>query len=128
MVQLSKKKRNAGSSRKIRETNNSVPFKMEKGASVFKQLYSLYCDAENYPSVTKKRKGSNGFYFYLAFALAFGLAFALAFGFAFVAALTGFIGASQHISSTVSQPHGSSTTTISPHSSHLYFSPFLAKN
>ena len=120
MVQLSKKKRNAGSSRKIRETNNSVPFKMEKGASVFKQLYSLYCDAENYPSVTKKRKGSNGFYFYLAFALAFG--------FAFVAALTGFIGASQHISSTVSQPHGSSTTTISPHSSHLYFSPFLAKN
>jgi hypothetical protein len=58
-------------------------------------------------------------YFFFGFALAFGLAFA--------AALTGFIGAPQQINSAVSQPQGSSTTTISPQSSHLYFSPFFAK-
>jgi hypothetical protein len=78
----------------------------------------------------KKRKENKRFYFFLAIglALAFGFALGLAFGFAFEAALTGFIGAPQHISSTGSQPQGSSITTISPHSSHLYFSPFFAKN
>jgi hypothetical protein len=46
----------------------------------------------------------------------------------FAAVFTGFIGCSQHISSHASHPHGSSTNTTRPQSSHLYFSPFfLAK-
>jgi hypothetical protein len=49
----------------------------------------------------------------------------LCFGFAFCVALTGFIGSPQQTSSTGSQPHGSATSTISPHSSQLYLSPFL---
>jgi hypothetical protein len=67
-------------------------------------------------------------YFFFGFALAFFAGFALGFGFAFAlafSALTDFIGVSQQINSTASQPQGSSTTTTSPHSSHLYFSPFL---
>ena len=51
-----------------------------------------------------------------AYLLVFGLGFALALGFA--VALTGFIGSPQHIISVVSQPHGSSTKTTSPQSSH----------
>jgi len=82
--------------------------------------------------VEPKKIGGVEDYFFLAFGFgfAFGLAFALplAFGFDFATALTGFMGASQHISSTVSQPQGSSTTTMSPHSSHWYFSPFFAKS
>jgi len=45
------------------------------------------------------------------------------FGFAF----TSFIGVSQHTGTHAgSHPQGSSTTIISPHSSHLYFVPFFA--
>lgn len=45
------------------------------------------------------------------------------FGFAF----TSFIGVSQHTGMHAgSQPHGSSMTITSPHSSHLYFVPFFA--
>jgi hypothetical protein len=60
--------------------------------------------------------------YFLVFGLVFGLAFGLAFA---VVALTGFIGTLQHIKSHASQPQGSSIKTTSPHSSHLYFSPFL---
>lgn len=41
--------------------------------------------------------------------------------------LAGFIGLPQHTKSHVAQPHGSSTKTTSPHSSHLYLSPFFFK-
>jgi len=51
-----------------------------------------------------------------------GLGFALAFDFS---SLTGFMGTPQQITSQSSQLHTSSTKTISPHSSHLYFSPFF---
>jgi len=51
-----------------------------------------------------------------------GLGFALAFDFS---SLTGFMGTPQQIISQSSQLHTSSTKTISPHSSHLYFSPFF---
>jgi hypothetical protein len=37
-----------------------------------------------------------------------------------------FMGTPQQIKSHEEQPHASSTTTISPHSSHLYFAPFFA--
>jgi len=54
---------------------------------------------------------------------------AFALGFAFSVLATGFIGMPQQTMSHVSQPHGSSTKTTSPQSSHLYLSPFLfAKN
>jgi hypothetical protein len=57
------------------------------------------------------------------------LVFGFGFGFAFWVSLMGFIGSSQQTISHVSQPHGSSTAITSPHSSHLYLSPFLfAKN
>jgi hypothetical protein len=60
--------------------------------------------------------------------LALGLALGFALGFA-LAAATGFIGVPQQTISTGSQPHGSSTKSTSPQSSHLYLSPFLfAKN
>ncbi len=73
----------------------------------------------------KKRKGRD-LEIYL---LVFGLAFGFAFGFVFCGSLTGFIGFSQQTISHDSQPHGSSTATTNPHSSHLYLSPFLfAKN
>jgi hypothetical protein len=60
--------------------------------------------------------------------LGFGLD--LDFGFAFGPAgafvsLNGFIGWLQQTMSHASHPQGSSTTTTSPHSSHLYFSPFF---
>jgi hypothetical protein len=63
---------------------------------------------------------------YFFFGFAEDLAGALV---ALFAALTGFIGCSQQISSPVSsQSHGDSTKTTKPHSSHLYWSPFfLAK-
>ena len=35
------------------------------------------------------------------------------------------MGSPQHIKSQAEQPHASSTTTTSPHSSYLYFSPFF---
>lgn len=61
--------------------------------------------------------------------LGLGLGLGLALGLAFSAALTSFIGMLQHIRSHVWQPQSSSTTIRSPHSSHLYFCPFLlAKN
>jgi hypothetical protein len=64
---------------------------------------------------------------YLLF-LGLGLA-ALALGFAFVVPETAFIGVPQQTISHGSQPHGSSTKSISPQSSHWYLSPFLfAKN
>jgi len=79
--------------------------------------------SRNYGSIKKKRL--NGAYF-LGLAAAFGLVFALGLGFS---SLTGFIGALQQTMSHVSHPHGSSTKMTSPHSSHLYFSPFFfAKN
>jgi hypothetical protein len=68
----------------------------------------------------QKKEGQLRIYFFLIFGLAFG--------FALAAALTGFIAASQHNSSTASQPQGFSTTTVSPQFSHLYFSPFFAKS
>jgi len=65
-------------------------------------------------------------YFFFDFAEALAGALEAAF---FDAALTGFIGCSQQISSPVSsQSHGVSIKTTKPHSSHLYWSPFfLAK-
>jgi hypothetical protein len=68
--------------------------------------------------------------YFFAFGLVFGFGFALALGLAFAfAAFTGFIGSPQQIKSHSSQPHGSSTKMIIPHSSHSYFSPFFfAKN
>jgi hypothetical protein len=39
---------------------------------------------------------------------------------------TSFIGTSQHMKSQGAQPHGSSTATTTPQSSHLYLAPFFA--
>jgi hypothetical protein len=76
-----------------------------------------FAHAIGYRELIKKRGWRVGVYF-----LVFGLSFAFA-------ALMGFIGSPQHTSSHAAQPQGSSTKTISPHSSHLYFSPFFfAKN
>ena len=55
-------------------------------------------------------------------AFALGLAFVLGTDFS---ALTCFIGAPQQITSQSSHPQTSSTKTTSPHSSHLYLSPFF---
>ena len=44
----------------------------------------------------------------------------------FSPAFTGFICLPQQTRSQAVQPHESSTTTTSPQSSHLYFSPFFA--
>jgi len=61
-----------------------------------------------------------------------GLGFGFYFDFGFASAFTSFIGSPQHITSHGSHSHppqGVSTAITSPHSSHLYFSPFLfAKN
>jgi hypothetical protein len=57
--------------------------------------------------------------------LVFGAGFGLAFGFGFSCDFTGFIGSPQQTISVVSQPHGSSTRSTSPQSSHWYLSPFL---
>jgi hypothetical protein len=57
--------------------------------------------------------------------LALGLVLGFTLGFAFETS-NGFIGAPQQITSHASQPHGSSTETTSPHSLHLYLSPFFA--
>jgi hypothetical protein len=57
------------------------------------------------------------------------LGLGLAFAFVGFVSLTVFMGAPQHNISPVSQPHGSSTKTTRPQSSHLYLSPFFfAKN
>jgi cytochrome c biogenesis protein CcdA len=93
---------------------------------VFNDLFYLHCSTRlnsAFPKTIerKKRKG----WCLRAYLLVFGLAF----GFAFCGSLTGFIGSSQQTISHGSQPHGSSTAITSPHSSHLYLSPFLfAKN
>jgi hypothetical protein len=71
----------------------------------------------------QKKSWVKGDYFF------FGLAgFVLRLGFAFVvvfSCLTCFIGTPQQITSQSSQPQISSTKTTSPHSSHLYLSPFF---
>jgi hypothetical protein len=76
---------------------------------------------------TKKRKVC-----LIVYLLALGLGFGLAFGFGFCVSSTGFIGSPQQTTSHGSHshpPHGFSTAITSPHSSHLYLSPFsLAKN
>jgi hypothetical protein len=65
----------------------------------------------------------------VSYLLVLALALGLLFGFGFSVIFTGFIGSPQQTISTGSQPHGSSTKSISPQSSHLYLSPFLfAKN
>jgi len=63
---------------------------------------------------------------FVTYLLFFGVCFELDLDFVFSCTLTGFIGWSQQTISHVSQPHGSSTAITSPHSSHLYLSPFLA--
>jgi hypothetical protein len=74
----------------------------------------------------KKEKGVFESVYFFAFGLVFGFGLGLAFAFA---AFAGFIGSPQQIKSHSSQPHGSSTKIIIPHSSHSYFSPFFfAKN
>ena len=71
-----------------------------------------------------KKKRVIGTYFLGLAALSLG--FALGLGFS---SLTCFIGAPQQTMSHSSQPQTSSTKMTSPHSSHLYFSPFFfAKN
>lgn len=45
-----------------------------------------------------------------------------------LASFTGFIGTLQHIKSHEAHPQALSTTTTSPHFSHLYFSPFFVIN
>jgi len=78
---------------------------------------------KNYPHVRRKRIEKLGLVEDYFFVFALGFCFALAFS-----SLTGFIGALQQTMPHGSQPQGSSTTT-SPHSSHLYLSPFFfAKN
>jgi len=67
--------------------------------------------------VEKQKKSELEFYFF-----AFGFALVLVFAFT---SLTGFIGTLQQTISHGSQAQASSTTTISPHSSHWYFSPFF---
>ena len=61
----------------------------------------------------EKKVKEKGIYFVLLLGLG------LAFGFAFSTAFTGFIGSPQQTSShDSSQPHGSSTKTTKPQSSH----------
>jgi hypothetical protein len=67
-----------------------------------------------------KKKGLNGTYF-LGLATV-GLGFTTGLGFV---SLIGFIGAPQQTKSHSAQPQSSSTKITSPHSSHLYFSPFF---
>jgi len=79
---------------------------------------STITESSNYE--IKKRKVES--VYFLVFVLAFGLPLFSTF-------VTSFIGAPQQTISHGSQPHGSSTKTTKPHSSHLYLSPFLfAKN
>ncbi len=77
----------------------------------------------------KERKSKKRDWVLEIYLLVFGLGFGLALGLGFAVTLTGFIGAPQQTISVVSQPHGSSTKSTSPQSSHWYLSPFLfAKN
>jgi hypothetical protein len=61
----------------------------------------------------EKKRGSA-----LSFYLRFGFFLVLVFG------VTGTMGTLQHTRSHGTHPHGSSTTTTTPHSGHLYLAPF----